>query len=317
MPRALHAAAADLVVPDHGDGLRPPGRRCPRMGHLAGHQRSCRPRRRDDRDAYSVQIVDPVDRLISWLDEVQVGAVALQRVLGVELVPDDRVEGDEKPRDEHMVAEECGSPIERAGTCCTASASTSCRVSGSRSSDRPVPASPRWVDSPASTAPTGASPSAACLSLSCPGGPAPSRRARHPGAPRLRRSLAENLLLARPEAGLDALRDALALSTPLRVDARPRAWRLPSDRVVIRSRLPRRSRSRWPGWCSLTRTPSYSTRPPRCSTRAPRLLERSLGAVLAGRTVVAIAHRLHTAHDAHRVAVVDGGRITELGSTTS
>jgi ABC-type multidrug transport system fused ATPase/permease subunit len=39
--------------------------------------------------------------------------------------------------------------------------------------------------------------------------------------------------------------------------------------------------------------------------------------VLAGRTVVAIAHRLHTAHDAHRVAVVDGGRITELGSTTS
>jgi ATP-binding cassette subfamily C protein len=30
--------------------------------------------------------------------------------------------------------------------------------------------------------------------------------------------------------------------------------------------------------------------------------------------VVAIAHRLHTAHDAHRVAVVDDGRITELGS---
>ena len=48
--------------------------------------------------------------------------------------------------------------------------------------------------------------------------------------------------------------------------------------------------------------------------RAARHLERSLGAVLAGRTVVAIAHRLHTAHDAHRVAVVDGGRITELGS---
>jgi ABC-type multidrug transport system fused ATPase/permease subunit len=48
--------------------------------------------------------------------------------------------------------------------------------------------------------------------------------------------------------------------------------------------------------------------------RAARHLERSLGAVLHGRTVVAIAHRLHTAHDAHRVAVVDGGLITELGS---
>jgi ABC-type multidrug transport system fused ATPase/permease subunit len=47
--------------------------------------------------------------------------------------------------------------------------------------------------------------------------------------------------------------------------------------------------------------------------RAARHLERSLNAVLEGRTVVAIAHRLHTAHDADRVAVLDGGRITEIG----
>ncbi|GAA0964344.1 ABC transporter ATP-binding protein [Actinocorallia libanotica] len=50
--------------------------------------------------------------------------------------------------------------------------------------------------------------------------------------------------------------------------------------------------------------------------RAARELERSLGAVLEGRTVVAIAHRLHTAHDADRDAVVEGGRITELGTHT-
>jgi ABC-type multidrug transport system fused ATPase/permease subunit len=48
--------------------------------------------------------------------------------------------------------------------------------------------------------------------------------------------------------------------------------------------------------------------------RAARHLERSLAAVLEGRTVVAIAHRLHTAHDADRVAVVEDGRIAELGS---
>jgi ATP-binding cassette subfamily C protein len=45
-----------------------------------------------------------------------------------------------------------------------------------------------------------------------------------------------------------------------------------------------------------------------------RHAERAMGAVLAGRTVIAIAHRLHTAHDADRVAVIDDGRLTELGS---
>ena len=48
--------------------------------------------------------------------------------------------------------------------------------------------------------------------------------------------------------------------------------------------------------------------------RAARHLERSMAAVLDGRTVIAIAHRLFSAHDADRVAVVEDGRITELGS---
>ncbi|MEU2663081.1 ABC transporter ATP-binding protein [Micromonospora sp. NPDC007220] len=48
--------------------------------------------------------------------------------------------------------------------------------------------------------------------------------------------------------------------------------------------------------------------------RAARHLERSLAAVLQGRTVVAIAHRLFSAHDADRVAVVEDGRIAEIGS---
>ena len=45
-----------------------------------------------------------------------------------------------------------------------------------------------------------------------------------------------------------------------------------------------------------------------------RRTEQALAAVLAGRTVIAIAHRLNTAHDADRVAVLQDGRITELGS---
>ncbi len=45
-----------------------------------------------------------------------------------------------------------------------------------------------------------------------------------------------------------------------------------------------------------------------------RSLEGSVHALLVGRTVIAIAHRLHTAHDADRIAVVDDGRIVELGT---
>lgn len=48
--------------------------------------------------------------------------------------------------------------------------------------------------------------------------------------------------------------------------------------------------------------------------RVARESERSLAALLRGRTVVAIAHRLHTAHDADRIVVMDEGRIRELGT---
>ncbi|MFI6074596.1 ABC transporter ATP-binding protein [Actinoplanes sp. NPDC051343] len=48
--------------------------------------------------------------------------------------------------------------------------------------------------------------------------------------------------------------------------------------------------------------------------RAARAAERALAAVLHNRTVIAIAHRLQTAHDADRIAVMDAGRVIELGT---
>ena len=47
---------------------------------------------------------------------------------------------------------------------------------------------------------------------------------------------------------------------------------------------------------------------------AARSLERALSRVLEGRTVISIAHRLYTAHDADRVAVMIDGRLAELGT---
>ena len=49
-------------------------------------------------------------------------------------------------------------------------------------------------------------------------------------------------------------------------------------------------------------------------SRAARHLESSISRLLTGRTVIAISHRLHAAHDARIVVVVEGGRITEHGS---
>ncbi|MGI8645453.1 MAG: ABC transporter ATP-binding protein [Nocardioides sp.] len=48
--------------------------------------------------------------------------------------------------------------------------------------------------------------------------------------------------------------------------------------------------------------------------RTARTVEGSMNALLSNRTVVAIAHRLHTAHDADRIAVVIDGLVAELGS---
>ncbi len=48
--------------------------------------------------------------------------------------------------------------------------------------------------------------------------------------------------------------------------------------------------------------------------RSERLIEDALHTLMAGRTVVVIAHRLSTIRGADQIAVLDGGRITEIGT---
>ena len=48
--------------------------------------------------------------------------------------------------------------------------------------------------------------------------------------------------------------------------------------------------------------------------RSEATIERALDNLLEGRTAIIIAHRLSTAMRADRIAVVDDGRIVELGS---
>jgi ABC-type multidrug transport system fused ATPase/permease subunit len=268
---------------------------------------------------YAVQVVDPVDRLVSWLDEVQVGATALARILGVELVPDDRTTGDAEPADEHVVVDD---------------------VRFAYRDDRDVLHGIDLDLTPgerlAVVGPSGAGKSTLGRLLA---GIHPPRTGRVTvgGVPLvdlplddLRRhvvlvtqehhvfvgTVADNLLLARPDATEEDLREALAavdaldwvlalpdgLDTEVGSGGRPvtpaQAQQLALARLVLAD----------PHTLVLDEATSL------LDPRAARHLERSLAAVLHGRTVVAIAHRLHTAHDAHRVAVVEGGRVSELGS---
>jgi len=45
-------------------------------------------------------------------------------------------------------------------------------------------------------------------------------------------------------------------------------------------------------------------------------VEAAMNALMSGRTVIVIAHRLSTAERADRVGVVDAGRLLELGTHT-
>jgi ATP-binding cassette, subfamily C, bacterial len=48
--------------------------------------------------------------------------------------------------------------------------------------------------------------------------------------------------------------------------------------------------------------------------RSARRTERALAEFMAGRTIIAVAHRLQTARDADRVVVMFGGRVVETGT---
>jgi ATP-binding cassette subfamily C protein len=48
--------------------------------------------------------------------------------------------------------------------------------------------------------------------------------------------------------------------------------------------------------------------------RSARRAEQALAALLTGRTIITVAHRLQTARDADRVAIMSGGQVVETGS---
>ena len=214
----------------------------------------------------------------------------------------------------------CATPTAPATTCCTASTSTCA----------PASASP-------SSGPSGSGKSTLGRLLSGIHGPrtgsvtvggveltslplddaAHRGRPRHAGAPRLHR-LGARQRRARPR-GLDRRRRC---ATALRaVDALDWVERLPEG---LDTKLGSGHQVLTPGRAQQIALARLILADPHTivldeatsliDPRTARHLEGSMNALLTGRTVVAIAHRLHTAHDADRIAVVIDGRVAELGS---
>ncbi len=269
---------------------------------------------------YVQMLIDPVDRVVGILDELQVGSASLSRLLGIAHVPDDRVATGRVPEGEKIEAEDV-------------------RFSYVEGRDvlHGVDLSLRVGERLAMVGPSGAGKST--LGRLLAGIHPPRTGSVEVGGVGLTEllltdlrghvalvtqehhvfvgTLRENLALAVDhEASDDELWDALravdaadwvaAMSEGLEtlVGSGGRALGPAQAQQIALARLVLAD----PHTLVLDEATSL------IDPRAARHLERSLAAVLDGRTVIAIAHRLFSAHDADRVAVVEDGRISELGS---
>lgn len=270
---------------------------------------------------YLRQLVDPIDSLVSWLDELQIGGAALGRLIGVHQAPAapaasaEPADGALDARGVHYAyRSEAGSPVDVLhGVSLQVPLGSRIAVVGPSGAGKSTlgrllagVVAPR-----VGTVTVGGQPGSTV---------APERLRHHVALVTQEQhvfigTLRDNLLLARPAAD-----DATLLAALEAVDA---FWgaRLPAGLDTV---LGSGGAALSPGEAqqlALARlvlvdpdTLILDEATSLLDPRAARHLERSLAAVLAGRTVVAIAHRLSTAADADLVAAMDGGRITELGT---
>jgi len=268
---------------------------------------------------YVVQINDPLDRIVSWLDEIQIGQSSLARLVGVSVVKDDRPLTGPQPTNETITMENVryayreGHDVLNGVTLTVQPGERLAIVGPSGAGKSTIGRLLAGIDAPRSGSVRVGEVELAQMPLAdLRGHVALITQEHHIFIGTVR----DNLALARPEASdaeivgaLDAV-DALewvqhlpqGIDTELGTTGYPitpaQAQQLALARLVLSN----------PHTLVLDEATAL------LDPRAARHLERSLHAVLHGRTVIAIAHRLHTAHDADRVCVVIDGEVAELGT---
>lgn len=269
---------------------------------------------------YVQMLIDPVDRIVSILDELQLGAAALARLLGVAEVPDDRRATGARAEGEDLRAAGVrfsyveGREVLHGIDLAVAPGERVAVVGPSGAGKSTLGRLLAGIHPPGSgSVRVGGAPLVELPLEELRGHVALVTQEHHVFAGTLRDNLAMAL---REPAGDEALHAALAA-----VDADGWVAVLPEglDTLVGSGGLAlSASQAQQVALARLVLVDPHTLVLDEATSlidpRAARHLERSLAAVLEGRTVIAIAHRLFSAHDADRVAVVEGGRVAELGS---
>ena len=272
---------------------------------------------------YVQMLIDPVDRIVSILDELQVGAASLARLLGVAQVPDERTATGREPQGEQIDADDVrfayveGRDVLHGVDLSVGVGERIAMVGPSGAGKSTLGRLLAGIHPPRTGSVTVGGVGLTELPLTdLRGHVALVTQEHHVFVGTLR----DNLALALPDDAGPA-DDETLLCALAAVDAREWVGELPEglDTVVGsggRALTPPQAQQ-----VALARlvladphTLVLDEATSLIDPRAARHLERSLAAVLEGRTVIAIAHRLFSAHDADRVAVVEDGRISELGS---
>ena len=272
---------------------------------------------------YVQMLIDPVDRIVSILDELQVGAASLARLLGVAQMPDDRTATGREPQGEQIDADDVrfayveGRDVLHGVDLSVGVGERIAMVGPSGAGKSTLGRLLAGIHPPRTGSVTVGGVGLTELPLTdLRGHVALVTQEHHVFVGTLR----DNLALALPDDAGPA-DDETLLRALAAVDAREWVGELPEglDTVVGsggRALTPPQAQQ-----VALARlvladphTLVLDEATSLIDPRAARHLERSLAAVLEGRTVIAIAHRLFSAHDADRVAVVEDGRISELGS---
>jgi ABC-type multidrug transport system fused ATPase/permease subunit len=268
---------------------------------------------------YVVQINDPLDRIVSWLDELQIGQTSLARLVGVSVVKDNRPLTGPEPTNETITMDNVfyayreGHDVLNGVTLTVKPGERLAIVGPSGAGKSTIGRLLAGIDAPRSGSVRVGDVELAQMPLAS-----------------LRRHVA--LVTQEHHIFIGTVRENLALAQPLESDDEIEGALKAVDAFEWVQHLPE-------GLATELGTTGYPITPAQAQQlalarlvltnphtlvldeatamldpRAARHLERSLSAVLDGRTVIAIAHRLHTAHDADRVCVVIDGVVAELGT---